>query len=45
MSDKQKKVALGVAIVLLVAFVGQWLGYWEMSLPLMPTEGPDASSQ
>ena len=41
MSDKQKKVALGVAVVLLVAFVGQALGFWEMSLPFMPTEGPN----
>ena len=42
MSDKHKKVALGVAIVLVIAFVGQAMGFWEMSLPFMPTDGPDA---
>lgn len=42
MSDKQKKIALGVVIVVAVAYLGQAMGFWEMSLPFMAVEGPDA---
>ena len=40
MSDKQKKIALGVAIVLVVAFVGDAMGFWEMT-SWIPTSGPE----
>jgi hypothetical protein len=40
MSDKQKKFAMIVAGVLVVGFIGDWLGFWEMT-SWIPTGGPD----
>ena len=40
MSDKQKKIALGVAIVLVIAFVGDAMGFWEMT-SWIPSGGPE----
>jgi hypothetical protein len=43
MSDKQKKVAWIVALVLVVGFAGDWLGYWEMTAWLPTGDGPDGA--
>ena len=40
MSEKQKKIAWIVVGVLAVGFIGDWLGFWEMTAWL-PTGGPE----
>jgi hypothetical protein len=43
MSDKQKKVAWIVAAVLVVGFLGDWLGFWEMTAWIPTGDGPDGA--
>lgn len=43
MSEKQKKVAMIVAAVLVVGFLGDWLGYWEMTAWIPTGDGPDGA--
>ena len=43
MSDKQKKIAMIVAAVLVVGFLGDWLGYWEMTAWIPTGDGPDGA--
>ena len=38
--DKRNKFLIGVAIVVGVALVGQWLGLWELSA-FVPMGGPE----
>lgn len=40
MSEKQKKVAWIVAAVIVVGFVGDYAGFWEMSA-WIPGSGPE----
>ena len=39
-NDKRNKFLVGVAIVVGVALVGQWLGLWELSA-FVPMGGPE----
>ena len=43
MSEKQKKVAMIVAAVLVVGFLGDWLGFWEMTAWIPTGDGPDGA--
>lgn len=43
MSDKQKKFAMIVAGVLVVGFIGDWLGFWEMTSWIPTGDGPDGA--
>ena len=43
MSDKQKKIAMIVAAVLVVGFLGDWLGFWEMTAWIPTGDGPDGA--
>ena len=38
--DKRNKFLVGVAIVVGVALVGQWIGLWELTA-FLPTGGPE----
>jgi hypothetical protein len=41
MSEKQKKFAWIVAGVLAVSFLGDWLGFWEMTAWIPTGDGPE----
>ena len=43
MSEKQKKIAMIVAAVLVVGFLGDWLGFWEMTAWIPTGDGPDGA--
>ena len=43
MSDKQKKMAWVVAAVLVVGFLGDHFGFWEMTAWIPSGDGPDGA--
>jgi|TARA_Y100000310_G_scaffold92371_1_gene90005 hypothetical protein len=42
MSDKQKKIAWVAATVIVVGFLGDHFGFWEMTAWINPAGGPDS---